>query len=151
MRPKRAFQSYPTLPLRLRSRRPRPSVRHVHENLVHRSIDASLTKDFWDFLGEKIWAAVPGLGPDPVAPQGKTTTRGGTVPPHGQRNGIAAVPSIQVGVKCIGNSITTAQQVGCEEAYQTPILGHILDDRSLVRRIKQIRIFRLSDPLPTLA
>ena len=151
MRPKRAFQSYPTLPLRLRSRRPRPSVRHVHENLVHRSIDASLTKDFWDFLGEKIWGGGARIGPRPRCPAGQDHHARRTVPPDGQRNGIAAVPSIQVGVKCIGNSITTAQQVGCEEAYQTPILGHILDHRSLVRRIKQIPIFRLSDPLPTLA
>ena len=46
-------------------------------------------------------AAVPGLAPDTVTQQGKTDTEAELSHRLAKRSGTVAVPSIQVGVKCI--------------------------------------------------
>ena len=46
------------------------------------------------------------MAPDTVTQQGKTDTEAELSHRVAKRSGIVAVPSIQVGVECIGNSIT---------------------------------------------
>jgi hypothetical protein len=51
------------------------------------------------------------LAPDTVTQQGKTDTEAELSHRLAKRSGIVAVPSIQVGVKCIGNSITKRSEL----------------------------------------
>ena len=72
------------------------------ENLVRRSIDASSTKDLGIYFGwEESWGAGARIGPDTVTQQGKTDTEAELSHRLAKRSGTVAVPSIQVGVKCI--------------------------------------------------
>ena len=92
----------------------RPSVRHacgklsssIHRRIVHQKLGIYFGREEI-ILGRRC----PDWPRDTVTQQGKTDTEAELSHRLAKRSGIVAVPSIQVGVKCIGNKITKRSEL----------------------------------------